>query len=553
MIIVGITFKPTHPSASIIVDGKIVGAIAEERFNRIKGGAKAFPINSINFCLDEAGVKPSDVDFVVGSFNYETLKKYYHDSYYISKSYRNITGFDGMASTSLYHNIDKEMKQNVKKVFGDDVKFSYVEHHFAHAASTYYSSGFDKSNIITIDGRGELSSTYMFTGNNEIEKVHEIKLPDSIGVLWQGVTMVLNWIPNQQEGKVMGLATYGKDKFYDIFKKHVELTEDGYKINFDFETFYNESLNSYFRKRENEYPINDYFEHIAYAMQKRTEDVMNHLIDLLVEQTGYKKLCLAGGVALNCSMNGEIIKRDDIEDIFIQPASSDDGASLGAAQYKYFLETGKKPEMMDNACTGKEYSNEEIENELKRFNLDFSRTDDIEGEVAERLNNGLIVSWFQGRCEYGPRALGARSVLGNPSIETMKKQINDHVKYREEWRPFALSMLDEAKDKYLINARSSRFMILKFDVKEDMINDLISGTHVDGSTRPQTVEKNILPRYHKMIKEFGKLSGVDAVINTSYNIKGEPLILRPIEAIRDFYASGANTLAIGDYLIDKKR
>ena len=553
MIVLGITFRPTDPAASLIVDGKIIAAIAEERFNRIKKGNREFPKSSIKFCLDKAGIKTSDVDYVVGSFNYEKTADYFHNSYYITKSYRGTPGFDGMKWQSVYHLKDEEMRRQVKKFFGDDVKFNYVDHHLAHAASAYHGSGFDKANIITMDGRGELNSGAMFIGNNEIEKVNETMLPNSLGILWQGVTRLLNWKSNEDEGKVMGLAPYGNDKFYDIFKKNIELTEDSYKIHLKFQTFYNEALESIFKMRTNEHPINDYYEHIAWALQKRTEDVMNHLVDVMKEKTGYKKYCFAGGVALNCSMNGTINQREDVEELFVQPASSDDGASLGAAQYKYFLETGKKSEPMKHALLGKEYSDEEIEYELKRFKLDYEKTGDIEGSTAEKLNNGKIVSWFQDRCEFGPRALGARSVLGHPSIKDMKKRINDHVKYREEWRPFAVSVLDEAKEKYLIGATSSPFMILKFDVKEEMREILHSGTHIDGTTRPQTVEKEFLPRYYKMIKAFGKLSGVDAVVNTSFNIKGEPLILRPIEAIRDFYASGADCLAIGNFLLEKKK
>ncbi len=437
----------------------------------------------------------------------------------------------------------KRSLQAFQKIFNisPDIKVEYVEHHLAHVASAYFCSPFKKAIIISMDGEGEYVSTLLAVAKNgEIEKLKEFDAPNSLGLFYSAITAYLGFRPNSDEGKVMGLAAYGDPDKIDL-SKMLEINYGSYKVN------WKEIRKLPKRKFDTKQIHNDEFgRDLAAALQKRLEEAALSLLEYLYDHTGYKKLCLAGGVALNCVMNSVLLQSEFVKDIFIQPAAGDAGTSLGAALYIL----GKHVEFKGNYF-GPEYSNESIKHELDEAKLNYEYVEDIEKRTTELIAQGKIVGWFQGKVEWGPRALGNRSILADPSDPEMKDKINYYVKHREPWRPFAPSMLEEAKDKYLENAYTSPYMILSFFVRENKVSEMISAIHVDRSARVQTVSKEYNKKYYKLIKEFKKLTGIPVVLNTSFNVAGEPIVCSPKDALGTFFKSGMDYLAIGNYLVRK--
>lgn len=562
MNILGISAFMHDASACLLQDGKLIAAIEEERLTRIKHAPNTFPNKAIQFCLEKANIKLTDIDHIAYFFNQSLIiKKFWKFQPYFNILKTKPHKFLG--TLYLLKNTDKEVTNLAKKA---NAKVHFIEHHLAHAASAYYGSKFEKANILTLDARGELISTLMATGvDGEIKKLNEIALPHSLGQLYTSITHFLGFSPNDGEGKVMGLAPYGKDKFKKHFDKMIWKTKNGFKSLPNYywghveemgskdKTFYTkDTIDLLGKPRTTEHPINNHYEHIAASLQNKLEEIGIHLTELMYKQTGCKNVCLAGGVALNSKMNGEIYKQQYVDDIYIQPLANDAGTSIGAALYLYNQLTGKRPEPIDHVYLGQEYTNEEIKKILDKCKVKYEYIEDIEGEVAEKLSKNKIVGWFQGRTELGPRALGNRSILVNPKQEKMKDILNYYVKNRELWRPFALSMLHEARKKYLTHGWVSPFMILIDEAPIDVISEIAAGVHVDGTTRPQTVEKSINPKYYKLIKEFGKITGTPVILNTSFNLAGEPIVNKPEEALMDFYGSGMDHLALGNYLLTKK-
>lgn len=542
-------------------DGKVLSLVEEERFTRQKHASHTFPHNAIKFCLQQAGIKLQDIDHIA----------YYIDqNLFIRKPWRFQPYFNKLIWTpwkffgALYL-----FKQNDKEVLklGEEAKAKvhFIEHHLTHAASAFYGSDYKKANILTLDGRGELITSYFGYGDgSELHKIGEVPLPHSVGVTYTAITDFLNFRPNDGEGKVMGLAPYGKDKFRKEFDKIIWPTKDGFRTNPKYiwghieewgrgkaRWYTKDTVKLLGKPRTNEDPINNHYEHIAASMQKKTEDIGLHMAKLLYEKTGYKNIVLAGGVALNAKMNGLIAQQDFIDNIYIQPAATDSGAAMGAAMVVYNKLTGKRPEPIEHVYLGPESSDEEIKKVLDKCKVKYKKVKDIAGETAELLAKGKIFGWFQGRMEVGPRALGCRSILVDPSDREMVHKVNYYVKNRELWRPFALSMLYEDKDKYLVHGFKSPFMIMIDDVPKERQKEVIAGVHVDGTTRPQTLEKKHNPLYHKLISEFGKETGTPVLLNTSFNLAGEPIVMKPEEAIKDFFGSGMDYLAIGNYLVFK--
>jgi carbamoyltransferase len=553
MYFLGITAGMHDPAVALIRDNKIVAFVEEERFNRVKHAKGYFPTMALNWVLKKEKIKIDDIDkigyYLDPSVSNMVVKKIHN----IAKSPINIG-----AAIRWSNRLKTYPISNLKKYFKykkNDI--NYINHHLCHSASTFLLSGFKKSSILTIDGVGEYASATMRYGSsNELELLYEIKEPNSLGYVYSAVTDFLGFETNEGEGKVMGLAPYGSN-YYKIFDEIIKPTRNGFvtKKIFSSNGFMDVSYSDFLtlklgQPRLPSEPLEKRHMDIAYSLQERLEQIALHLVERLVEITGNKNLCLAGGVALNCKMNGRILESGLIDDIFIQPAAGDAGCALGAALWLAH-EEGFKFKKLEHVYFGPEYSNEEVEKVLKTANLKYEEISDPSGTAAELLAQGKIVGWFQGRMEAGPRALGNRSILADPRDPGIKDKLNYLVKHREPFRPFCPSLLDKAKKEYLENAYESPFMILSFKVPEEKRKEIPGVVHVDGTVRPQTVTKEANPRYYKLISEFEKLTGVPVVLNTSFNIKGEPIVCKPEQAIADFYSTGMDALIINDFLIAK--
>jgi len=551
-----------NPSAALLKDGELIAAVEEERFNRIKHSqGYPFPENSIKFCLDYAGMTLDDVDKI--AIGWASPSDHFK-----------LQVFMGLKRPMLFLNA-KAWLESYKKTsnhdFYKDKRISYYIHHLSHCSSTFHVSGFDKANIISMDGKGEATSTMLAEGKNsrDIKVLKEYTPLNSIGALYEAFTDYLGFKRHSHEGKVMGLASYGRP-IYDIspiikFSKNSYSCETperyfsmlrnvGKKLKGERINSFRELLIENFGKaRKKNEPITKRHENIAATIQFIQEKTVIKLAKSLYERNGIRNFCLAGGSSLNCSSNGVLAEQDFVENIFVQPASSDAGTAIGAAFLEWIKLTKKKSDFkMKTAYYGPEYDNKEILKELKKSNLKYDYYKDISGVVANLISKGKIVGWFQGRMEIGPRALGNRSILADPTKENTKKRVNIQVKHRENWRPFAPSILSEAADEYLENVRHDPFMILSFRVKKEKWKEIPSVVHIDGTTRPQTVRKEDNPKYYKLIKEFGKISGTPVVLNTSFNDKEEPLVCSPKDALSCLKRTNLDFLAMGNYLVKGK-
>lgn len=527
-------------AAALLCDGKIVACAEEERFIRVKHAHGFFPYKAIEFCLNQANIKPTDVEYVTYFLNPKKFLKSLIPTWGM-----NIKAW----LTDVYATlpIKEHFLMRLRKTGIKPKKIFWVDHHLAHACSAAMLSGFKKSMVLTIDNRGENVSTAGWYYNGEFEEAFHYDFPNSIGYLYQMVTEYLGFEPNSGEWKVMGLAPYGKTDWgkniLEAQMKRYLPKFGGYRIDL--------LERDLLPRRIPESEITNFHKSMAANIQKLTEEYALELLNKLQENTNNNNLCLAGGVALNCKMNQVLREHGSLEDVFIQPVASDAGTALGAALFAC-KELGIKAEQkMEHVYYGKEYSNEEIEKLLKASKINYGRFEydhNIAPTVAELIEKGNIVGWFQGRFEFGPRALGNRSILCDPRKVEMKDKINNVVKYRESWRPFAASILSEDKDKYLKYPCEAPFMILTFD---SINNDILATVHVDNTTRPQTVEERINPKYYRLINEFKKLTGVSALLNTSFNIRGQPIVNTPQEAIQTFYTTGMDALILGDFILTK--
>ncbi len=440
--------------------------------------------------------------------------------------------------------------------FSQNIQF--FGHHFSHAVSACVLSGFKESAVLVCDGRGALNSTTIWEWKNgKLNLWRRYRAPNSVGFIYSRFTQYLGFEPLSDEWKVMGLAPYGKpgvDLSYFI-----KIDENGYEVNLKslLGKDYNDLSEIEKRlgpRRNPEEEITERHKDIAYALQEVTERIMLFLARQAVKLTGIRNLCMAGGVALNCKANGLILRSGIVNDIFIQPAAGDDGSALGAAFACYEKIDGKLPSLkMEHPYFGSSFSDEEIEKLLNTYKLPYKKLQNPAREGARLLTEGKIIGWFQGKWEFGPRALGNRSILADPRDPLMKEKVNNAVKFREEWRPFAPSVLEEYAEEYFEGCKSSTFMILTFYVKAEKRAKIPAVTHVDGTARVHTVKKSVNPLYWRLIDEFRKLTGITVVLNTSFNLKGEPIVGTPFDAIRTFYTSGLDALIIGNFIIEKKQ
>jgi carbamoyltransferase len=558
MITLGINYSQMHDSSACVVrDGEVLFAVAEERLSRVKHDA-GFPALAIRACLEFARVRPEELDFVCQGWSPPRVG-FLHDLRNYASGKRPVDSRALLNTTrqfvSMWHQRGGENR--FRNLFAPTkARFRFVDHHVAHAISAYAFSGFDEAAVLVLDGRGAWEATSLWHGRGgNLEHVWTIPWPNSLGLFYAQFTQYLGFQPYSDEWKVMGLAPYGEGGIN--LREFIVPDDNPYRVATRMLIGRDSAPCAAIEarlgpKRAPESEIDARHKNLAFAVQDACEQAMMTLARAAVEKTGCRSLCLAGGVALNSKANGKILASGLVDRIFIQPAAGDDGVCLGAALAPYLDTGGKLPvKKMRHAYLGSESSDAEIEKVLRTYKLRATRVADPAKTGAELLANGKILGWFQGRMEFGPRALGSRSILADPRDPEMTAKVNNAVKFREWWRPFAPSILAEAADQYLESSTDSPFMVLTAQVKADKRGVIPSVTHVDGSARPQTVERDVNPLYWQLISGFGQRTGVPVVMNTSFNLRGEPIVCTPTDAVRTFFSSGMDALVIGTFVVEK--
>ena len=586
--ILGISAFYHDSAAALLRDGEIIAAAQEERFSRKKHDYN-FPQLAIDYCLKEAGIDTSAIDYV--AFYDKPFVKFERLLMtYLSYAPSGLRSFLTAMPPWIKHKIF--MRSFIEDRLKCHSKVLFPEHHQSHASSAFYPSPFEESAILTIDGVGEwATASYGIGKGKDIRILAELRFPHSLGLLYSAITYYIGFRVNSGEYKLMGLAPYGKPKYADLIKKNlIDIKDDG-SFSLDMKYFnYCAGLTMTNKRFDNLFggpprkPDIDNIEQrhmdIASSIQQVAEEVVLKIAGHVKEKTGQKNLCLAGGVALNCVANGKILINNMFENIWIQPSASDAGGALGAALaiWHGYL---KKERVVDSASDsmkaallGPSFSDDEIEEYLKINNIKYEKldTEDMPKCAAQIISDQKVLGWFQGRMEYGPRALGARSILGDARSEAMQSIINKKIKFRESFRPFAPTvLLEHAQDYFDLNCESP-YMLLVAPLKEDKRlpltaeqdrlfgieklkvkrSNLPAITHVDYSSRVQTVKRNDNPRYYDMINEFYKLTGSPVVINTSFNVRGEPIVCSPDDAYKCFMRTNMDYLVIGNFLLDKR-
>ena len=590
--ILGISAFYHDSAASLIVDGEIKAAAQEERFSRKKHDS-SYPFNAISYVLKEQGITLNEVDYVV-FFEKPFLKFERLLETYMAFAPKGFKSFSLSMPIWLREKLfqKKFLFENLKRhdeKFNDINKIKFSEHHFSHAASAFYPSPFKEAIVLTLDGVGEWATTTVAIGKgNNLRILKEIYFPHSLGLLYSAFTYYTGFKVNSGEYKVMGLAPYGKPKYKElIIKNLIDLKEDGsFKLNMKYFnyatglTMTNKNFSNLFGQ-----PVRDpkkdllkeFHMDIASSIQAVTEEIILRLTKNIANEYNIKNLCLAGGVALNCVANGRILKEKNFENIWIQPAAGDAGGSLGAALAYWHSELDNPRndvrDKMRGAYLGPHYDNDYIEKQLRSLKANFKKKTDSEISllVAKELSNNKTVGWFQGRMEFGPRALGGRSILADPRSDKMQKELNLKIKFRESFRPFAPSVLREDVSEWFDLNCDSPYMLLVSEVKKnkqismtekdkmlfgiDKLNVKKSSvpaiTHVDYSARIQTVHKDTNPKYYNLIKEFKKITNCPVLVNTSFNVRGEPIVCSIEDAFNCFMGTNLDILVIENFILYK--
>jgi carbamoyltransferase len=557
MITLGFNYSQMHDSSACISrDGELLFAVAEERISRVKHDA-GFPRLAIRACLEFAKVRPDQLDFICQGWPAPRSVFAADVKCFLSGQYP-VTYLNVLNSARLYTSMAHQNGgfRTFTNQFGRTrAQMRFVDHHLAHAISAYSYSGFDNAAVLVMDGRGAWEASSIWYGHGgRLDHVLTIPWPNSLGLFYAQFTQYLGFVPNSDEWKVMGLAPYGNPGVN--LNEFISLNHESYRVNAPLLLERGNGTSAIAKRlgpeRTPESEIDESFKNVAFAVQDACEVAMLALVKLAAQKTNCRNVCLAGGVALNSKANGKIQASGMVENIFVQPAASDDGVALGAVLAPYLDNGGRLPmRPLRHAYLGPEFSDAEIEKALRTYKLRATKLDNVAAATADLLAAGKIIGWFQGRMEFGPRALGDRSILADPRDPEMNAKVNNAVKFREWWRPFAPSMLREVAGEYLEHACDSPFMILTNPVRPEKRNIIPSVTHVDGSARPQTVEKDINPLYWNLINEFGKRTGVPVVMNTSFNLRGEAIVNTPTDAVRTFFSSGMDALVIGSYMVEK--
>lgn len=573
MKILGLLNLNQDPAASFMIDGKLVSLVEEERFVRSKHAKGYFPQNSIKYCLAENGLHLSEVDFITIGWNvfaYESkVRRHFEDtSVQFIKDNKSIKWEENQLEKYNPEKFASKLKNNL--VEGGYTRkeippLKFYDHHYSHALTAFIPSKFQKAIIITIDGHGEENCTVIWKGDgNKLSKLKEINIPHSLGWFYAAATRFCGFTPNNCEGKTMGLAPYGKSNksIKENIQKILTIENYGYKINPEFlfygdRTYANEFSDSFVSlfgkpRDKDKNPFHGIYPDFAYEVQSALENIVSHLIKETISKTQIHNVCIAGGVALNCKMNGVIASLPEVENIYIQPISNDVGTTFGSS-FALHIEQNQsmQKDVMEHAYLGPEYTNEEVRQVLQKNNIKYQFHSNIERETAKLLAQKYVVGWFQGKMEAGHRALGNRSILGDPRDPEMKDLINNKVKFREPWRPFCPSILEEYQDEYIEDSFYSPYMIIAFRVKPEKIGEIPSVVHIDNTARIQSVAKKTNSRYWRLINEFRKITGTPVLLNTSFNIKGEPIVCKPEDALNTFMKTEMDYLAMGDYLVSK--
>jgi carbamoyltransferase len=596
MIILGISALYHDSSVTVLKDGEIIFASQEERFSRIKHD-ESFPKKTLSTVIKKFNLSIDKIDFI--TFYEKPIQKFSR----LLDTYLHYAPFNGFESFKKSMPIWLKEKIYQKELIVEELevllktkeknkildKLLFCEHHKSHAASAFFASPFKSAAILNIDGVGEYATTSIFLGSeNKIKAIKQINYPHSLGLLYSAFTYYLGFKVNSGEYKLMGLAPYGEKKYTKVILNNlINLNDDGsFFLNqkyFDYSTglkMINKKFENLFKKKTRLPDENIDQEHmnIAASIQDVLEIAIIHIAKNLKKETSEENLCLAGGVALNCVANYKLFKEKVFENIWVQPASSDAGGSLGSSMYLYYNILGHKREVvkdqdsMKGCFLGNEYSDDDIEKNIKKYSLIFNTVtnEGLFKNVAKKLEEGKVVGWFQGKSEFGPRSLGARSILADPRPQDMQKKLNLKIKFRESFRPFAPSVLSEyqndwfsseIKNEYMlfinkvlnanINKDKKKQIINSFDMLDNIDSKIAAITHVDLTARVQSVYKSKNPKFHELIRQFYILTGIPLLINTSFNVRGEPIVETPEDAIKCFLGTDIDVLVLNNYIIEK--
>jgi len=586
MYILGISAFYHDSAACLVKEGEIVAAAQEERFTRIKHD-HSFPSNSIKFCLDEAGIDSTEIDYV--TFYEKSFLKFERIlETYLAFAPIGIKSF--LKAMPLWIKKKLWIKEIIREKLHYDGKIIFPEHHESHAASAFFPSPFQESAFITLDGAGEWSTSSFGIGkDNHIEMLADIHFPHSLGLLYSAFTYYTGFRVNSGEYKVMGLAPYGAPKYKNLIFEHlIDLKNDGsFRMNMDYFDYCAglTMTNSKFHKlfcglpRKSETNITQKSMDLASSIQAVTEEIVMKMAKYVRKVTGMRYLCLAGGVALNCVANGKLLRSGLFDDIWIQPAAGDAGGALGCSLFTWYQylnnqrTSNKKSDLMKGAFLGPEFKKKSVESFLKKneYPYKFLTNEELPEKIADLISNSKVIGWFQGRMEFGPRALGSRTIIGDARSSNMQKTMNLKIKFRESFRPFAPSIRAENISDYFQIDRESPYMLLVANVQKekqlkmseeqdsyfglDKLNvvrsEIPAVTHVDYSARIQSVNKKTNPLYHQLLTKLNEKYGCPVIVNTSFNVRGEPIVCTPKDAFLCFMRTGMDYLIMGNYLLDK--
>ncbi|MBI5741721.1 MAG: hypothetical protein HZA16_13520 [Nitrospirae bacterium] len=574
MKILGLLGFGYNPAAALVVDGQLVGFVEEERMINFKGAHFMFPGMAARWCLEKAKLTLDDIDYIAWGWDstaYRIRMPLFFGKQFLKYGLSGKS--DGGVREGVYQILDylpgtitAKTREGLRRVGlkGKIPRIEFIEHHESHVASTYLLSGFDEAAVIIIDGSGEhLSTSVWHAKGGNYRLIKSIDIPHSLGWFYAGMTDYLGFVPYRDEGKVMGLAPYGNRvaEWEEKIAKVIRISSDGYEIDpsylllgtHDAGKHYSDKLAALFGPpRYYGEPLNQKIKDIAFTVQDTLEKAVLNIVRTATGNGKIRNVCVAGGVGLNCKMNGVIRHSPYVDKIFAQPASSDAGSALGAAIALSHKLGEWRPHKLKNVYYGPSSTDEEIRKELEIAGVKYSSPDNMARKIAEAISEGKIVAHFDGALEFGARALGHRSILANPCDPEMKDKVNIRVKFREPWRPFCPSLMTEHKQDYLEDAEDAEFMIVAYQARPGMKDLVPSVVHVDNSVRPQTVEREANPRYWEMLNELKSLTGHPVVMNTSFNLRGQPMIARPRDAIACFFTNGLDVLVLNNYWIEKK-
>lgn len=569
----GIAEGHSDPAAAVVRDGQILAYAEEERFSRVKHAEGAYPIQAIKYCLDYIDIEPKDVDALCVSWDLDAYTKGNMSAFYDTLNCR--LPVDGatknwQASTLSRYNLDNQRVRHQRawqRYFGSvqlpELRFG--PHHRVHAFQAAYQSGFDNAIVLTLDGSGESHcSTIWQWQSPRLEELRAYEIPDSLGWFYAAITEYLGFDAYDGEYKVMGLASYGEHDatIANALARVLQVSEGGYAIDPSFIHYGAHTYSGRFtdhlvellgrEPRGKIEPLTEWHKSVAYHAQILLERAVIQLVKQATRETGISNICLGGGVAHNVKVNSRLFELPEVDDIYVQPLCHDGGSAAGAALYVCFEDEAPAPARLDSVALGPGLPATNIlRDQLDDLSLGYQEPDDLIGFVADALHAGKLVGWVNGRMEGGARALGHRSILANPCLSGVRDRVNAAVKYREIWRPFCPSMIEESAGRYLKSHTDAPFMMIAFQATEQLCKEAPEIVHVDGTTRVQLVRKDIEPRYHSLIKAFGERSGTPVLLNTSFNLKGEPVVCTALDAIKTFHASALDLLVLDNLVVMK--